>query len=163
MHHISDLDWEDHIRTGRKYLETAVNGLARPAVFNNTLIFQLTAMAVEKLLVGVFQYNGKMPCGHTLDGLVDELSLFCPLDKDLAEKIKELGRFDDMCPLVPVNRIIPDAVQIKAILAVGDQVAEFAGRQVKSADGGTQTTGSKGWIDETDKNRRCLQGRAQCG
>ena len=126
------LDWQEHISAGRKYLKTAGNGLARPSVFNNELIYQLTAMAVEKLLVGVFQYHRKMPADHTLDGLVDELALFCPLGEDLAESIKDLGRFDDMCPLVPVNRSIPNDLEIKTILAIGRKVASFAERQVRA-------------------------------
>jgi len=130
MDHISTLDWQAHISDGRKYLKTAGNGLGRPSVFNNELIYQLTAMAVEKLLVGVFQYHHKLPADHTLDGLVDELALFCPLDKALADGIKALGRYDDMCPLIPVNHIVPDDMQIRAILAVGSQVAAFAAQQV---------------------------------
>ena len=135
MDPITALDWQEHISTGRKYLKTAGNGLTRPSVFNNELIYQLTAMAVEKLLVAVFQYHHRMPADHTLDGLVDELALFCPLDEDLADRIKELGRFDDMCPLIPVNRIVPDDTEIKAILAVGSQVVAFAERQVRPAVG----------------------------
>jgi len=131
MNRVSALDWEEHISAGRKYLKTAGNGLARPLVFNNELIYQLTAMAVEKLLVGVFQYHRKMPADHTLEGLVDELALFCPLDKDLADGIKGLGRFDDMCPLVPVNRSIPSDMEIKTILTVGREVASFAEQQVR--------------------------------
>lgn len=130
MNHVTVLDWQEHIDAGRKYLKTAGSGLARPSVFNNELIYQLTAMAVEKLLVGVFQYHHKLPADHTLDGLVDELALFCPLDRALADGIKALGRYDDMCPLIPVNRIVPDDMQIKAILAVGSQVAAFAAQQV---------------------------------
>ena len=132
------LAWEEHICAGRQYLKTAGNGLARPAVFNNELVYQLTAMAVEKLLVGVFQYHRKMPADHTLDGLVDELNRFCPMDKDLAACIKGLGRFDDMCPLVPVNRIVPDDLEIRAILAVGHQVAAFAEQQVGIKANGCQ-------------------------
>jgi hypothetical protein len=138
MTHATVLDWREHITAGQKYLKTAGNGLARPSVFNNELIYQLTAMAVEKLLVGVFQYHHKMPVDHTLDGLVDELTLFCPLDKDLAESIKDLGRYDDMCPLVPVNRNIPNDMQIKTILTVGRQVVAFAQQQVRQSAGGEQ-------------------------
>jgi len=131
MNPSTDLDWQAHIIAGRQYLTAAGKGLARPAVFNNELIYQLTAMAVEKLLVGVFQYHRRMPSDHTLDGLVDELAQFCPLDKALADRIKALGRFDDMCPLVPVNRRIPTDREIRSILEVGRQVAAFAGQRVR--------------------------------
>ena len=132
--HSSALNWQEHITAGRKYLETASNGLTRPVVFNNELIYHLTAMAIEKLLVGVWQYHQQMPADHTLNGLVDGLVKFCPMDKDLSDGIKETGRFDDMCPLVPVNRSIPNDIQIKAMLAVGQQMAIFAEHQIRGPD-----------------------------
>jgi hypothetical protein len=128
----SSLDWQDLIDTGCQYLKTARNGLQRPSVFNNELIYQLTAMAVEKLLVGVYQYHQKMPFDHTLEGLVDDLASICFLDKELGESIKGLGRFDNMCPLVPVQRSMPSDMQIRAMLAVGGQVADFAAQQISS-------------------------------
>lgn len=127
----TSLDWQEHIDTGRSFLKTAGNGLTRPTVFTNELIYQITAMAIENLLVGVWQYHRQMPVDHTLDGLVDGLAQFCPLKSDLAESIKEIGRFDDMCPLVPVHKSIPDDQEIRAILAVGQQVAEFAAQQIQ--------------------------------
>ena len=125
MDTLTSLDWQEHIDTGRKYLQTARNGLARPAVFPPELIYQIIAMAVEQLLVGLWQYHNQMPADHTLDGLVDGLAAICPLDKDLSDKIKHLARFDDMCPLVPVNRSIPGDMEIRAMLAVGQQVVAF--------------------------------------
>lgn len=128
-----NLDWQEHVDAGRKYLKTARNGLNRPSIFNNELIYQLTAMAIEKLLVGVYQFHQQMPVDHTLDGLVDDLASICPLDKELGESIKGIGRFDDMCPLVPVNRTTPNDMQIKAMLAVGRQVEVFADKQTDNA------------------------------
>jgi len=125
MKKASALDWQEQIDTGRRYLNTAVNGQARRSVFNNALVYQLTAMAIEKMLVGVYQYHRKMPEDHTLDGLVDGLDAICPLSRNLAESIKGIGRFDDMCPLIPVKRSIPDDVEIKAMLAVGQQVLGY--------------------------------------
>lgn len=119
------MDWQGHIAAGRNYLKTAVNGLARPSVFTNALVYHLTAMAIEHLLAGVYFFHRKMPLDHTLDGLVDGLASFCPLDTHLAESIKCLGQYDDMCPLVPVRRVVPDDMAIRAILAVGKQVAGF--------------------------------------
>lgn len=126
-------DWQDHINAGQQYLKTAHNGLKRPSVFNNTLIYQLVAMAIEKLLVGVYQYHHQMPVDHTLDGLVDDLTTISPLDQDLADRIKGFGRFDDMCPIIPVGRHLPDDIEIKAVLAAGRQVADYARHQVKAA------------------------------
>jgi hypothetical protein len=131
MERYSNLNWQEHIAAGRKYLSTAVNGLSRSSVFTNDLVYQLTAMAIEHLLAGVYLFHGQMPTDHTLDGLVDGLAPYCSLDTQLAEGIKRLNQYDDMCPLVPVRRIVPDDTAIKAILALGKQVAEFVKLHVK--------------------------------
>lgn len=126
----SHLDWQSHVEAGLRYLKTATNGMARPSVFNNRLVYHLVAMAIERMLVGVYHYHRHMPEDHTLAGLVDGLAPLCPLDQFLAEGIKALGQFDDMCPLVPVKQTVPDDAQIKAILELGKQVAGFTRMQV---------------------------------
>ena len=131
MENYSNLNWQEHITAGRKYLSTAVNGQSRSSVFTNDLVYQLTAMAIEHLLAGVYLFHGQMPMDHTLDGLVDGLVPLCPLDTQLAEGIKRLNQYDDMCPLVPVRRVVPDDMAIKAILALGKQVAGFVALHVK--------------------------------
>jgi hypothetical protein len=127
----SNLDWQKHMDTGQRYLNTATKGQDRKSVFNNQLVYQLTAMAVEHLLVSVYQYHRQMPADHTLDGLVEGLMSMGLMRDDLADSIKGLGRFDDMCPLLPVNPRVPDDAEIKAMLAVGRQVVGFAQCQAK--------------------------------
>jgi hypothetical protein len=118
--------WQSHIQDGRKYLKTATNGQSRPAVFNNELIFQLAAMAIEKLMVGVSHYHHQMPFDHTLSGLIDALSPVCPMEPELADRIKAVERMDDMCSLTPVLRSAPGDTAVRDILDVGRQVAVFA-------------------------------------
>jgi hypothetical protein len=122
--------WQDHILAGRKYLKTASKGLSRPAVFTNELIFQLTALAIEKLIVGMCQYHRQMPLDHSLSGLVEALAPVCRLDDKLADRIKRIEQIDDMCALTPVNRNAPSDMEIQGILEVGRQVAGFAKQHV---------------------------------
>ncbi len=103
-----------------------MNGRGRKSVFNNQLIYQLTAMAIEHLLVSVYQYHGQMPEDHTLDGLVEGLMSMELMHADLAESIKGVGRFDDMCPLLPVNPRVPDDMEIENMLVTGRQAVCFA-------------------------------------
>lgn len=132
METATNLDWQAHMGAGRRYLKTATNGLHRKSVFNNELIYHLTAMAIEHLLSGVYQYHKQMAEDHTLDGLVDGLSSLCPMRSELAESIKGIGRYDDMCPLVPVNKCVPNDVEIAVILSIGQQVSDFAEHQTRS-------------------------------
>ena len=126
--------WHNHILAGRKYLKTASNGQSRPAVFNNELIFQLAAMAIENLIVGVSQYHHQMPADHTLSGLVEALSTVCPMETELADRIKAIEQIDDMCALTPVHRSVPGDMAIQGILDVGRQVAGFARQHVPWGD-----------------------------
>lgn len=126
MNNSSTIDWQKHMDSGQRYLKTAINGCSRKSVFNNTLIYHLTAMAIEHLLVSVYRHHQQMAEDHTLDGLVEGLMTMGLMEDDLAARIKELGRFDDMCPLVPVNKRVPDDAELKDMLAIGRQVVGFA-------------------------------------
>jgi hypothetical protein len=126
--------WQDHVAGGRKYLKTANKGLSRPSVFNNELIFQLAAMAIEKLIVGVAQYHRQMPADHTLTGLVAELEPVCRLDSGLVERIRTIESADDMCTLSVRHRKAPDNEAIKEILAIGDAVAHFVDEHIPRLD-----------------------------
>lgn len=122
--------WRDHTIAGRQYLSTACNGLLRREVFNNELIFQLSAMAIEKFIVGLIQYHHQMPVDHTISGLVAELTSVCPLEKSLADRIRQVEAMDDMCALTVDHQRPPDDDAIDEILAVGRAVAEFVDRHV---------------------------------
>ena len=123
-------DWHDHVRDGLKYVKTASNGLSRRAVFNNELIFQLAAMGIEKIIVGVCQYYGQMPTDHTLSGLVEALTAVCPMDDDLADMIRRIEQMDDMCSLRPDHRNPPGDVEIEIALLAGRELASFAKQHV---------------------------------
>jgi hypothetical protein len=118
--------WQDHVAAGRRYLETAVRGRRRPAVFDNELIFQLAAMAVEKLVVGLAHYNRQMPADHTLSGLAAAGSL----DAELTARIRKIEKADDLCALSTAPRRPPEDRTIREILAVGREVEHFVDRHL---------------------------------
>jgi hypothetical protein len=133
MEQKSITDWQEQIESGHKYLKTAWNGQARPTVFTPELTYQLTAMAIEKLLVGLWQYHNRMPTDHTLGGLVDGLALVCPIEKGMGDEIKALWEFDDMCSLEPTNRHIPTDMEVRAMLTLARQVEAFTRERVNTS------------------------------
>jgi hypothetical protein len=122
--------WQDYIQAGREYLKTASNGVSRPAVFNNELVFQLAAMAIERLIVGLAHYHHQMPVDNTLSGLVESLSAICPLGTGMADRIRQIESIDDMCALTMEHREPPGDDAIQEILAVGKEVADFVDQHV---------------------------------
>ncbi|MDD5723318.1 MAG: hypothetical protein PHY29_06210 [Syntrophales bacterium] len=131
LEHASILNWQKDIESGQKYLKTAWNGQARPTVFTPELTYQVTAMAIEKLLVGLSRYHNQMSMDHILEGLVDGLALICPIATDQGDGIKALGRFDNMCSLEPANRHIPTGGEVQWMLALARKVETFAMERVK--------------------------------
>ena len=118
-------DWRIHLDNGRRYMDTARKGLRRPEVFTNDLILQLTAMAMESLLVSVWQYHGRLPDDHTLSGLVDGMADFCPLEEKYVDGVKQVESFDDICALLPAFRRSPSNADITLLLDNGEQLARF--------------------------------------
>ncbi len=127
-------DWQDHIAAGRQYLRTAVKGRHRPAVFNNELVFQLAAMAIEKLIVGLVHFHRQMPADHTLTGLTRGLAAVCPVDASLAARIRRIETVDDMCALTVRHREPPGDGAIQEILDIGREVERFVERQCKTPE-----------------------------
>lgn len=128
--HSSISAWHAPLREGVQYLTTAGSGLKRRAVFTNEVIFQLAAMGIERIIVGVCQYFGGMPSDHTLSGLVDALAGVCPLDDELAALVKRIEAIDDMCALAPERRAPPGDIDVELALLAGREVTAFARRQV---------------------------------
>lgn len=131
-------DWDDHITAGHNYLKTACNGLARPSVFNDELVFQLASMAIERLIVGLSQFHHRMPVDHTLSGLVAELAPICAIPKDLADRIRAIETIDDMCSLSPAQRIPPNQTAVQEVLAVGREVQDFVDGKIGEWANGKQ-------------------------
>lgn len=46
---------------------------------------------------------------------------------------EHIGRFDDMCPLIPLRRRAPDDMEIRAVLAVVQQVVAFVQQETDRA------------------------------
>lgn len=120
--------WQDHVSAGRRYIKVAEGGQRRPGVFNNELVFQLAAMAIEKIIVGLCHYHRRLPVDHTLSGLVETLASVCPLDAELIDRIRRIEAVDDMCTLSPVLRRPPGDRETTDIVAVAQEVARLADR-----------------------------------
>lgn len=131
----SSMDWRGHFEAGEKFLQTALNGRLKKSVFTNELIFQITLLAIENLLVGIWQYHGRMPTDHTMSGLAGGLEDFCPMDGDLSAAIMELELDENMCALVPTTPTVFDEDKISRVTAIGRQVFQFAQSRLTNATG----------------------------
>ena len=123
--------WKEQMLAGRQYLRTAERAVKRPAVFNNELIFQLAAMAMENIIAGMCQYYQRMPTDHTLTGLLSDLAQVCPVDDQLATDIGHIQAMENMCALTPARHEPPTNGTIDKALTAAMELARLADRHVK--------------------------------
>ncbi|MEW6221054.1 MAG: hypothetical protein AB1634_16190 [Thermodesulfobacteriota bacterium] len=116
-------DWHRYVRDGEAYLGTALQGAAkRPGVFTPEILLGLTAMAIEKLIMGLLMRHGQLAENHTMADLAAALEhLLGPLPA-LVGELLFLDSFQDLCPLTPFERREPSADDLARILATGCQV-----------------------------------------
>jgi hypothetical protein len=118
-------DWYDHVVAGIQYLKTAKKGESRPEVFTNELTYNLIALAIEKLLVGLSLYHGKIPQHHRLDSLVQAVVKIEPMEDNLVENIKALDDYQNLCSLEVYHLPIPNDLEIRSMLEIAKRVEHF--------------------------------------
>ncbi|MBI4793000.1 MAG: hypothetical protein HY789_09835, partial [Deltaproteobacteria bacterium] len=77
--------WEEYLHEGDQYLTTARRAFANQRqVFTAEILYNVIAMAIEKLVMGALMQSGNLPYNHTM--------------RDLAEAMEERfpGRLGDI-------------------------------------------------------------------
>jgi HEPN domain-containing protein len=88
-------EWKMYIDHGKAFYKYAVSGLNRPEKFNEDALFNLAAMAIEKLSIGFLMGNSVLPRGHSFQNLVDSMNQVVPLPHSLKEEITRLDIYQE--------------------------------------------------------------------
>jgi len=88
-----DALWLDYFIQGLQYKNTAERSLKRPEVFKPDIIYNLAAMAIEKILMAAFIIHGNLPYSHTLSVMGSAAKNMLALDEAL---IFDMDRMDNM-------------------------------------------------------------------
>jgi HEPN domain-containing protein len=119
-------DWREFIEDGEKYLRTAIHAAKkRREVFTPEILYNLTAMAIEKYLMGFLMYHGDMADNHTMRDLIESVERHVNMQPDLAESLLYLDSFQEICDLETYNRRAPSIEEIAKILAIGQDIKGF--------------------------------------
>ncbi len=119
-------DWRQFIEDGEKYLSTAIHAAEkRREVFTPEILYNLTAMAIEKYLMGFLMYHGDMADNHTMRDMIESVQRHVKMQPDLAESLLYLDSFQEICDIDTYNRRAPGIEEIPGILAIGQNVRGF--------------------------------------
>ena len=113
-------NWRDYRRDGEQFLQTAIGAYhKKKKAFSTDTLYNVTCMAIEKLIMAFLMKNGDLAENHTMGDLLRALQLHLP---DLAEKLRYLDTFQEICSLDEYTIRIPTEEDVVKMLAIGEDV-----------------------------------------
>ncbi|HIJ91614.1 MAG: hypothetical protein OEV89_13210 [Desulfobulbaceae bacterium] len=116
--------WQEFLKEGNQFLATANNAYAqRKKTFTTEILYNLVAMAIEKLIMALLMKSGNLPYNHTMRDLVEAIDEFLPGElAGLGEELKRLDAFQDICDMESYSISPPTMGQIGGMLALALEV-----------------------------------------
>ncbi|MDR3630708.1 MAG: hypothetical protein P4L42_10260 [Desulfocapsaceae bacterium] len=119
-------NWQDYRRDGEQFLHTALMARKKGKThFTPVILYNLTGMAIEKLIMAYLMKNGDLAENHTMGDLLDALERHTGRQPQLAAKLRYLDSFQEICALDSVTIKIPTQEDTEIILAIGQEVHDF--------------------------------------
>ncbi len=118
---------EGFFREGEQFLRTASAGWRRRRdVFTPSIIYNLTAMAIERFIMFALVRFGLMPDNHTMYDLVNAMEEHFPgLLGETGEELLWMGGFQEICSLSIFKISSPAAEDIPRMIDAAARVREL--------------------------------------
>lgn len=116
--------WQEFLKEGNQFLATANNAyMQRRRAFTTEILYNLVAMAVEKLIMALLMKSGKLPYNHTMHDLVESVAEFLPGElAGLGADLKAWDGFQDICDIESYSITPPTMEQIDGMLKLALEV-----------------------------------------
>lgn len=119
-------DWRLYLRDGEQYLATAEGAaVRRREVFTPEILYNLTAMAIEKLIMGFLMSRGDLAENHTMGDLLVAIKRHLALPQSLVDGLTYLDSFQEICDLDTYSRRAPTEEECGQIIAIGADLKNF--------------------------------------
>ncbi len=89
--------WVEFFTQGMQYRNTAEGSLKRPEIFKPDIIYNVAAMAIEKILMAVFSKHGQLPYSNTLSAMAGEAKEILAFDETLVSDMERMDRMQMIC------------------------------------------------------------------
>jgi HEPN domain-containing protein len=119
-------NWQEYRRDGEQFLHTALMARKKNKKhFTPEILYNLTGMAIEKLIMAYLMKNGDLADNHTMGDLLTALERHAGSQPELAEKLHYLDSFQEICDLEAYSVKIPTQEDTEVILAIGQKISDF--------------------------------------
>ena len=94
---------------GRKFL-SIIKSTKSAKKFTPSVLYNITAMALEKFVMATCMYHDSLPENHTLTDLMDAVVKHVPVDESVSKAILQFENVQQLCSLEDYERkeIAPD-------------------------------------------------------
>ena len=116
--------WQEFLKEGNQFLSTARNAYAnKREAFTAEVLYNLVAMAIEKLIMALLMKNGNLPYNHTMHDLVAAMDEFLPeVLEGLGDKLKALDAFQEICDKENYTIITPSMSEVSRMIDLAKEV-----------------------------------------
>jgi hypothetical protein len=116
--------WEEFLHDGEAYLKTATAAYQKKnPIFTSEILYNLTAMAVEKFVMAALMQRGTMPYNHTMVDLVEAMeNTFPGKMTDLGAGLLEMDKYQEICDLDGFKITPPEMEKISGMLKLADRM-----------------------------------------
>lgn len=116
-------NWRDYHRDGEQFLNTANSAFTkRKKTFTPETLYNLTCMAIEKLIMAFLMKNGDLAENHTMGDLQRALQKHLGDIGELGTDLEFLDTFQEICDLDTYTINIPNQQDIVRFLRIGDNI-----------------------------------------
>jgi hypothetical protein len=116
-------NWRDYRRDGEQFLQTAIGAHSKQRkAFSTDTLYNVTCMAIEKLVMAFLMKNGDLAENHTMADLLRALQLHLGDLPDLAAKLTYMDTFQEICSLDNFTINTPTEEDVVKMLAIGEDV-----------------------------------------
>lgn len=119
-------DWREYKVEGRQYLQLADNAFRKKKkMFTNEILYNLIAMAIEKLVMSALMEIGRLPYNHTMHDLAASLEQWMPETiQGMKEAISQLDNYQDICDPYACSIKIPTVEEIETMLGLARRLEQ---------------------------------------
>lgn len=116
-------NWRDYRRDGEQFFKTAKGAFEKnKKAFTPDTIYNITCIAIEKLIMAFLMKNGDLAENHTMGDLHRALEKHLGDTGELQEDFKYLDTFQEICDLETYNVRIPEKKDIIRCLSIAGKI-----------------------------------------
>jgi hypothetical protein len=119
-------DWQQFQLEGRQYLNLAESAHRRQNKFFTTeILYNLIAMAIEKLVMSALMEVGRLPYNHTMHDLATALEEWLPETiRGMEASIRNLDKYQDICDPYACTVKVPTGDEIEDMLQLARRLEQ---------------------------------------